>query len=144
MPDVGPTNQLYPKETYGQLKKTGQVTLDANGNGVLYFTPDSARQRWEVSSVVVNTGQASNANVVPQATVALNTNDLATMSQGNARGASWSGNQDTFQGLIDVGPCDNLSILFNPPPGSTAAQIAQLVGVVASAIVLGSKYTRRA
>ncbi len=131
-------------EIQGQLMKTGQVTLDANGNGVLYFTPDSARQRWQVSSVVVNTSQPANAGVVPQATVALNTNDLGTMSQGNGRGASWSGNQDTFQGNIDVGPCDYLTILFSPAPGSTPAQIAQLTGVVASAIVLGDKFTRRA
>lgn len=136
--------QLYPAEVYSQLKKSGQVTLDVNGNGVLYFTPDSARQRWEVSSVVVTTNQAANANVVPVAQVALNTADLGTMSQGNNRGASFSGNQDTFQGNIDVGPMDYLTILFNAPAGSTAAQIAQLTGVVASAVVLGSKYTRRA
>jgi hypothetical protein len=131
-------------EIQSQLKKTGQVKLDASGNGVLYFTPDSARQRWQVSSVIVTTSQAANATVVPQATVALNTNDLGTMSQGNNRGASWSGNQDTFQGNIDVGPCDNLTVLFNPAPGSTAGQIAQLVGVIASVVVLGDKFTRRA
>lgn len=143
MPNQG-LSQLYPTETYGQLKKSGQVTLDANGNGVLYFTPDSARQRWEVSSVVVTTNQPSNASVVPQAQVALNTADLSTMSEGNGRGASWSGNQDTFQGNIDVGPCDYLTILFNAPPGSTPAQVAILAGVVASAVVTGSKFTRRA
>lgn len=131
-------------ETQSQLKQSGQVTLDANGNGVLYFTPDSARQRWEVTSVVVTTNQPANATVVPQAQIAINTADLITMSQGNNRGASWSGNQDTFQGLVEVGPVDYLTILFNPPPGSTGAQIAQLAGVMASVIVTGSKFTRRA
>lgn len=131
-------------ETQSQLKQSGQVTLDANGNGVLYFTPDSARQRWEVTSVVVTTNQPANAVVVPQAQIAINTADLITMSQGNNRGASWSGNQDTFQGLVEVGPVDYLTILFNPPPGSTGAQIAQLAGVMASVIVTGSKFTRRA
>lgn len=131
-------------EVQSQLKQSGQVTLDANGNGVLYFTPDSARQRWEVTSVVVTTSQPANATVVPQAQIAINTADLNTMSQGNNRGASWSGNQDTFQGLVQVGPVDYLTILFNPPPGSTGAQIAQLAGVMASVIVTGSKFTRRA
>jgi hypothetical protein len=131
-------------EVQSQLKKTGQVKLDASGNGVLYFTPDSARQRWQVSSVIVTTSQAANATVVPQAQVALNTTDLGTMSQGNNRGATWSGNQDTFQGNIDVGPVDYLTVLFNPAPGSTAGQIAQLVGVIASVVVLGDKFTRRA
>lgn len=143
MPGQAPANPLYLSETYGQLKKSGQVTLDANGNGVLYFTPDSARQRWEVTSVVVTTNQAANATVVPQAQLAINTADLGTMSQGNNRGATWSGNQDTFQGLVEVGPCDYLTILFNAAPGSTPGQIAQLVGVVASVIVSGSKFTRR-
>lgn len=130
-------------EVQSQLKQSGQVTLDANGNGVLYFTPDSARQRWEVTSVVVTTNQPANATVTPQAQVAINTADLGTMSQGNSRGASWSGNQDTFQGLVEVGPVDYLTILFNAPPGSTGAQKAQLTGVIASAVVTGSKFTRR-
>lgn len=131
-------------EVQSQLKQSGQVTLDANGNGVLYFTPDSGRQRWEVTSVVVRTNQAANATVTPVAQVAINTADLGTMSQGNGRGASWSGNQDTFQGLVEVGPADYMTILFYAPPGSTPGQIAQLVGVVASVIVTGSKFTRRA
>lgn len=131
-------------EVQSQLKQSGQVTLDANGNGVLYFTPDSARQRWEVTSVVVTTNQPANATVVPQAQLAINTADLSTMSQGNGRGASWSGNQDTFQGLVEVGPVDYLTILFNAPPGATGGQIAQLAGVMASVVVTGSKFTRRA
>ena len=61
--------------------------------------PDNARQRWEVTSVVVSTNQAANATVVPVATVALNTSDISVLSAGNNRGQSWSGNQDTFTGL---------------------------------------------
>lgn len=131
-------------ETQQQLKVSGQVTLDSTGNGVLYFTPGSSRQRWLVEQVVVSTSQAANATVVPVAQLALNTHDIATMSAGNNQGASWSGNQDTFQGEWDVGPCDYVSVLFTPPPGSTAGQIAQLAGVIASAVVTGQSYTRRA
>jgi hypothetical protein len=123
-----------------QLKKSGQVKLDANGNGTLFFTPDNARQRWVVTSVVVKTNQPATSTVTPVATIALNSNDIATMSDGNNRGASWSGNQDTFSGNTDVGPCDNLSVIFSPPSGQSPAA---LVGVIASAVITGSKFTRR-
>lgn len=131
-------------ETQQQLKTSGQVTLDAAGNGVLYFTPPSARQRWLVTSVVVQTNQAANATVVPVAQLALNTVSIGTMSAGNNQGASWSGNQDIFTGEVDVGPCDFLAVLFTPPPGAAPSQIAQLAGVIASAVVKGQSFTRRA
>jgi hypothetical protein len=130
-------------ELQGILKKSGQVTLNAAGNGVLIFDPDNARQRWEVESVVVSSDQDASATVVPVATVALNTADITVLSDGNNRGQSWSGNQDTFSGKIDVGSADFLTIAFSPPPGSTPAQIADLTGVICSAVVTGSKFTRR-
>lgn len=129
-----------PIEITSELKKSGQVTLDATGNGVLQFDPDNAQQRWEVTSVVVATNQASTATVVPVATLALNTTSLKTMSAGNQRGASWSGNNDTFQGMTKVSPADSLSVLFSPPPGASGTVLS---GVIASAVVTGSKFTRR-
>lgn len=126
------------------LKKTMQVTLNSAGNGVIIFDPDSANQRWVVDTVVVTTNQASTATTIPICTLAVNTVTAATMSPGNQFGTSWSGNNDTFSGSLDVGPCDFLSVLFAPPPGSTNAQIATLSGVIATAVVLGSKFTRRA
>lgn len=130
-------------EVEGLLKKSGSVKLDTNGNGVLTFDPDNANQRWEVTSVVNFTNQAATATVIPVATIAINSVTFATMSAGNQRGATWSGNQDVFRGLTDVGPADFLTISFSPPPGATGAQIATLAGVIASAVVTGSKYTRR-
>ena len=127
-------------EVSGQLRASGSVILNAGGNGVVSFTPDNARQRWEVTSVVVSTNQAANATVVPVATVALNTSDISELSAGNNRGQSWSGNQDTFGGLTDVGPCDNLTIGFSPAPGQSGAALA---GVIASVVVTGTKFTRR-
>lgn len=127
-------------ETQQQLIKSGQVKLSASGNGTLYFTPDSSRQRWVVTSVVVSTNQNATSTVVPVATVALNSNDLETMSAGNNRGATWSGNQDVGMATIDVGPCDNLSVIFSPPPGTSGTPLS---GVIASAVVTGVKYTRR-
>jgi hypothetical protein len=127
-------------ETSTLLKKSGTVVLDGNGNGVLIFDPDNARQRWEVTSVVVSTNQAAIAGMVPVVTLAVNTVALSTMSPSNQRGASWNGNQDTFSGQIDIGPCDFLSIIFAPPTGSVGTPLA---GVLATAIVTGTKYTRR-
>lgn len=128
-------------EVSAYLKKSGQVTFDATGNGVLTFDPDNGHQRWVVTSVVVSTNQNATATVIPVATLAINTVSLATMSPGNQRGATWSGNQDVFGGQMDVGPCDFLTVLWSPPPGQSGVS---LVGVTGTAVVTGTKYTRRA
>lgn len=122
------------------LKRSGTVTLSSVGVGTLTFDPDNSSQRWEVTGVVVATNQAATATTVPVATLAINTNSFATMSQGNQRGSTWSGNSDSFTGLIDVGPCDWLSVLFTPPPGNAGTALS---GVIASAVVTGTKYTQR-
>lgn len=131
-------------ETASQLRKSGQVTLDSGGHGVLTFETDSANQRWVITQIVINTNQPATATVVPQCTLALNTTDITQLSQANARGTSWSGNNDTFSASVDVGPMDFMSLLFFPPPGSTPTQISELAGVIAGATVQGTKYTRRA
>lgn len=127
-------------EVESQLRKTGSVKLDASGNGVLLFDPSSARERWNVTNVVVSTNQSATATVIPVATLALNTTSFSQMSPGNQRGASWSGSQDTFTGELDVGPCDFMSVIFGPPSGTSGASMS---GVIATAIVTGSKFTRR-
>ncbi len=132
-------------ETATGLKKTGTVTLDANGQGVVTFDTDSSRQRWVVEEVIVSTNQPATSTVVPVATVALNTTSFSTLSANNQRGSfSWSGNNDIFRGSTDVGPMDFLSVIFAPAPGATPGQIATLSGVLGTAIILGIKYTRRA
>jgi len=130
-----------PVEIQGQLRASGSVKLNASGNGVIILGPDNARQRWEVTSVVVSTNQNANATVVPVATVALNTVDITQLAAGNNLGQSWSGNQDTFAGKIDVGPADNLAIGFSPAPGQSGSALS---GVIASAVITGTKFTRRA
>lgn len=127
-------------EAAGLLRASGTVVLNASGNGVISLSPDNARQRWEVTSVVVSTNQAATATVVPVATVALNTSDITVLSSGNNLGQSWSGNQDTFSGKIDVGPADFLAIGFSPAPGQSGASMS---GVIARAVITGTKYTRR-
>jgi hypothetical protein len=127
-------------ETQAQLKKSGTVTLNSTGQGTIYFTPDSARQRWVINKVVVSTDQAFSAGTVPTVTLALNSNDVTTMSDGNNQGQSWSGNQDTYTGSTDVGPCDNFCVLFAPPTGQSGSSMS---GVHATAVIYGVKYTRR-
>lgn len=130
-------------ETPSQLRKSGQVTLNSIGIGVLTFETDSSNQRWVITQIVINTNQPATAVVVPQCTLALNTTDITQLSQGNTRGTSWSGNNDTFGASIDVGPMDYAALLFFPPPGLTATQTAPLAGVIAGATITGVKYTRR-
>lgn len=131
-------------EISGQLRYAAQAVLDLTGSAVITFDPASARERWEVASVVVSTNQAAAATVVPVATVGKNTLIASQLSQGNNRGSSWSGNQDVFSGLIDISPADFLSVIFSPPPGATSAQILTLPGVICYATITGTRYVRRA
>ena len=127
-------------EIKSQLRKSGQVTLNSAGKGYISFDPDSMRQRWVVTSVVVTTNQNASSTVVPVATVALNSTDTSTASPGNLDSATWSGNQDTWDGEMDVGPCDFFSVLFAPPTGQSGAPLS---GVICTAVIKGTKYTRR-
>jgi len=129
------------RESQAQLKKSGNCVLNAQGKGSITFDPDSARQRWVVSMVVVKTNQAFNAGTVPTVNLALNSTDVTTMSDGNQRGSTWSGNQDTWTGEVDVGSADFLSVIFSPPAGQSGASMA---GVICTAVVTGVKYNRRA
>jgi hypothetical protein len=89
----------------------------------------------------VKTNQASTATVVPVVTLALNSTNITTMSQGNQRGSTWSGNQDEWNGVIEVSSCDFLGVLFSPPPGQSGAPLS---GVICTAVITGTKYNRRA
>lgn len=131
---------VWNVEVSGELKKSQQVTLNANGDGVITFDPDHANQRWEVTSVVVKTNQSATAVVIPVATLAINAVTLVTMSPGNQRGASWSGINDVFAGLLNIGPCDFLSVIFSAPPGQSGTPLS---GVIATAVVTGTKYSKR-
>ena len=130
-------------EITSQLKTSGNVTLNAAGNGSIQFSPDHANQRWVITSVVVSTNQQAQALCVPYCTLALNTVDITQLSQGNQRGTTYNGFQNTFSGAMDVGPCDFVSLLFYPPPGASPAQITALAGVIGNVVLTGTKYTRR-
>lgn len=127
-------------EVSGMLRKSGSVKLDANGNGVIEFGVDNASQRWVVNSIVTQTDQDSTATVVPYCTGAINTYTLATLSPSNQFGTSYSGNNDTFGGALDVSPTDTFCVLYYPPPGQSGSSLS---GVRAIAVIRGTYYTRR-
>ena len=89
--------------------------------------------------VVVTTNQSSLAGGPGDDPSAINTISLSTMSPGNQRGTTWSGNNDTFRGQIDMG-----AARF-PPPYCTHRRKSgtPLAGVIATAVVTGAKYTRK-
>lgn len=110
------------------LKKTGQVTLDSNGNGTIIFDPDSANQRWEIHNVVVSTNQSSTTTPYPTAEIFIG----SPTSPGNSKGATWTGNQDTFSGDVPMNAAEEMFVVFT----------GGVVGSVAFARVTGFKYTR--
>jgi len=103
-------------EVQGQLAKFGSIVLDSNGNGTIDFDVDHAWQRWEVESVRVSTSQNSNQTPYPTAEVF-----AGPISPGFSQGASWTGNSDTFTGLVHVDVGNELHVQFTGGiPGTTA------------------------
>jgi hypothetical protein len=115
-------------EVSGQLRKAGSVVLDASGYGEILFDPENARQRWEVTAVVLSTSQPPAVTPIPQVSVYVN----HPSSPGNSQGSSWAGTKDTLKGLSNVGPCDFLAVVFS----------GGIPGSVAFANIAGTKYTR--
>lgn len=115
-------------ESQGRLKVSGNVTLAANGDGMVQLIPHNAWERWEVNSVVVSTTQGAAVTPVPTAAVYVNTPTPA-----NLEGMTDSGSNDTFSGLTHVGPADVLNVVW----------AAGISGTVATAVVTGSTYQRR-
>lgn len=127
-------------EVSGMLRKSGSVKLDASGNGVILFEVDNASQRWVVTSVVTQTDQPAVSTLVPYCTGALNTYSVSTLGPSNTFGTTYSANNDTFGGAIDVSPTDTFCVLYYPPPGQSGALLS---GVRATAVIRGTYYTRR-
>lgn len=113
------------------LKKNGSVKLDANGNGTLYFDPDNANQRWEISGTVISTDQGL-TTPYPLATGYVG----PETSTGNAVWASASGNQDVIGQQGDPLYLDAALTYAIVWTGGVA-------GSHAFAQVSGHKYTRR-
>jgi len=116
-----------PTEVTGQLHESGRVVLDSSGYGEIYFSVYNAWQRWEVDSVVVKTSQATDQTPYPKAEVY-----AGFIADVFSQGATWTGNQDTFSGRVDVDDGTDMIIVFS----------GGIAGTTATAIVYGKRYTR--
>jgi len=114
-------------EVTGALHVSGKVTLNSSGYGEIYFSVSNAWQRWEVDSVVVRTSQAATDTPFPTATVY-----AGFIADAFTQGATWTGNQDTFSGRVDVDDGTDLIVVFS----------GGIAGTTATAIVYGKRYTR--
>lgn len=106
-------------QSVGRVKRNGRVTLDGSGNGQITFDVPSANHRWILESVVINMMSAT-PTLYPQVVMY-----AGGVSQGMSEGASWTGNQVTFQGRIDMDSGITLTIsLMNGP---AAAKITAII-----------------
>ncbi len=111
----------------GLVHRSGRVVLDGSGNGTITFDVQHANQRWLLESVVVSQSGAS-PGVFPQVTL-----NVGGSNQGNSQGASWFGNQETFQGSIDMTAGDTLTVQF----------ATGTAGATCSAVIDGKNYLWR-
>jgi hypothetical protein len=114
-------------EVEGYLNKAGTVTLDGSGNGTLDFDVDHAWQRWEIAQIVVSTNQPSNQAPYPTAEVF-----AGPIAPVYSQGATWTGNQDTFSGKVDLDAGTELHVVWT----------GGLPGSIATARIHGKKYSR--
>lgn len=114
-------------ETESLLSKSGTVTLDGSGNGTIDFSVDHAWQRWEIDSINVKTSQASTQTPYPTAEVF-----AGPIAAAFSEGASWTGNQDTFSGRVDLDAGTDLHIVWT----------GGVPGSIATARLHGKKYSR--
>jgi hypothetical protein len=112
----------------GPVRRRASVTLAADGTGSIPFSVYSANHKWIIWEVVVNAGGATPA-IYPQVTLHVGGQAQAGLSEG----ASWLGNQETFQGRIEMTAADDLSVDF-------AGGVA---GTVMTAIIEGTNYLWR-
>lgn len=124
----GRVSQGADWQEIGPVRRRGSVTLDASGNGQIYFYVYSANHRWVIYEVVVNAPLTA-PQIFPQVTLHIG----GVASQGLSEGASWAGGQETFQGQIEMTAGDDLTVDFTG--GSS--------GVVMSAVIEGTNYLWR-
>jgi hypothetical protein len=104
----------------GVLRRGGQVVLDGTGQGTVTLFPDTGSQRWEIERITIKTNQAVTQTPIPQCELFLDSVPIS-----NSRGASYNGNNDTFDpdgGPIRVGPADCITLQWTGGiPGTIAS-----------------------
>lgn len=115
------------EEVEAYLNKSGNVKLDGNGNGTVDLDVDNAWQRWEIDQIVVSTNQGSTQTPYPTAEVF-----AGPIAPVYSQGATWTGNQDTFRGRVDLDSGSELHVVWS----------GGIPGTVGTVRVHGKKYTR--
>lgn len=105
----------------GEVRRRKAVTLDGSGNGTITFGVDwSSNHKWVINSLIVATSQLPTTAPYPTATAYLGGQQV-----GVSEGATWTGNQDVFQGIATM-TCDDLNVVFTGGvPGSVATAIIE-------------------
>lgn len=112
-----------------KLRTSDHTTLDANGNGQVLMSPDSASTSWDVTRIAVRTNQDPATAPFPQAELY----DTIIATQSSSYGATASGNNDVFDvsGFpIEIGPNDAILIVWT----------GGIPDSVATATIRGYKY----
>ena len=113
----------------GTVRRRASVTLDGSGNGTVTFgVTYSANHKWVISDIIVATSQSQTTAPYPTATAYLTGQQV-----GVSEGATWTGNQDTMRGQIEMDGGTDLTVAFT---GGVA-------GSTATAIIEGDSYLWR-
>jgi hypothetical protein len=100
----------------GRVRRTSSVKLDGSGNGEVLFDVPSANHRWILETVVVNVSGAA-PGLFPQVVLYVG----GVQSAGLSEGATWTGNQQTFTGRIDMDSGITLMVAFIGGPAAAMA-----------------------
>lgn len=110
----------------GSVRRRASVKLDGSGNGTVTFgVTYSANHKWVIGDIIVATDQGQATAPYPTATAYLGGQQV-----GVSEGATWTGNQDTMRGQIEMGTADDLTVAFT----------GGMAGSVATAIIEGDSY----
>lgn len=115
-------------EIEGYLDESSQVVLDGSGNGTVIFDVVNSWQRWVVDSVRVKTTQGDTETPYPSAELYSGPGIFDRFSQGK----TWTGNNDVFQGRLDLDSGSELFVIWT----------GGIPGTLATARVTGKRYTR--
>ena len=109
----------------GTVRRRGSVKLDGSGNGNIdFYVTYSANHKWVIADVIVATSQPSTTAPYPTATAYYGGQQV-----GVSEGATWTGNQDTMRGIIEM-TSEALTIAFT----------GGLAGSVATAVIEGDSF----
>jgi hypothetical protein len=103
----------------GTVRRRGSVKLDGSGNGNIdFYVTYSANHKWVIADVLVATDQSSTTAPYPTATAYYGGQQV-----GVSEGATWTGNQDTMRGIIEMTD-EALTVRFT---GGIAGSVATVV-----------------